>query len=112
MQSRYIINKGVNKPIEFKGIKAQYIAYLAVGLLVLLLLFALLFTVGTPAAVCVVFVVAAGSALFIIIIRYSNKYGEDGLMKEASRRKIPHCIRSRKRRPLFTKPNQYHSSWN
>ena len=30
MSSVYTINKGVNKPIEFKGLKAQYIAYLAV----------------------------------------------------------------------------------
>jgi len=28
MSSVYKINKGINKPIEFKGLKAQYIAYL------------------------------------------------------------------------------------
>jgi hypothetical protein len=28
MNSVYKINKGINKPIEFKGLKAQYIGYL------------------------------------------------------------------------------------
>ena len=30
--SVYKINKGINKPIEFKGLKAQYIWYLGGGL--------------------------------------------------------------------------------
>ena len=34
----YTINKGINAPLVFKGLKAQYIAYLAVGLVVLLVL--------------------------------------------------------------------------
>ena len=32
MATVYYINKGINKPIVFKGLKAQYIGYLAVGL--------------------------------------------------------------------------------
>ncbi|MBD0288989.1 MAG: DUF4133 domain-containing protein, partial [Flavisolibacter sp.] len=38
--SVYQINKGINKPIEFKGFKAQYIWYLGGGLVALLILFA------------------------------------------------------------------------
>ena len=34
----YPINKGINRPLEFKGLKAQYIWYLGAGLLVLLVL--------------------------------------------------------------------------
>lgn len=104
MRSQYIHNKGVNNPVVFKGLKAQYIAYLAIGLLVLLLLFAILYVIGTPALVCVLFVTVAGTILFISVIRYSHKYGEHGLMKEAAWRKTPACIRSRNRRPLFIKP--------
>jgi hypothetical protein len=33
MNSVYKINKGINKPIEFKGLKAQYIGYLGIGIL-------------------------------------------------------------------------------
>src|SRR4051812_23212639 len=42
----YQINRGVNKPIEFKGLKAQYIGYLGGGLVVLLILFAILYLIG------------------------------------------------------------------
>ncbi|TAM97121.1 MAG: DUF4133 domain-containing protein [Chitinophagaceae bacterium] len=94
---KYIINKGVGRPVEFKGIKAQYIAYLAAGLLGLLLLFAILYVAGVPALVCIVFVAVAGTALFTTVIRYSHRYGEHGLMKEAAWRKTLPCIRSRKR---------------
>jgi hypothetical protein len=40
--SVYQINKGINKPIEFKGLKAQYIWYLCGGLVALLILFAIM----------------------------------------------------------------------
>ena len=41
--SVYTVNKGINRPIEFKGLKAQYIWYLGGGLLALLILFAILY---------------------------------------------------------------------
>jgi hypothetical protein len=46
MATVYHINKGINKPIVFKGLKAQYIAYLAVALVLLLILFAILYICG------------------------------------------------------------------
>ena len=44
--SIYGINKGINKPIEFKGLKAQYIWYLGGGLAGLLVLFGVLYISG------------------------------------------------------------------
>ena len=41
--SIYQINKGINQSIEFKGLKAQYIWYLAGGLVILLIVFAVLY---------------------------------------------------------------------
>ena len=35
--------KGINKPLEFKGLKAQYIWYLGGGLVALLILFAIMY---------------------------------------------------------------------
>ena len=47
--SVYQINKGINKPIEFKGLKAQYIWYLGGGLVALLIVFAIIYICGiTP----------------------------------------------------------------
>lgn len=108
---KYLINKGVNRPLEFKGLKAQYIAYLAAGLLALLLLFAILYFIGLPTVLCLLFVITAGTALFVFVMRFSSKYGEHGLMKEAAWRKTPSCLRSRKRRLLFRKQIKSTNAW-
>ena len=39
MGTVYQINKGLNRPISFKGLKVQYIAYLGDGLVALLLIY-------------------------------------------------------------------------
>lgn len=50
--SVYQINRGVGKPVEFKGLKAQYIWYLGGGLVALLVLFAILYIAGVPIFLC------------------------------------------------------------
>jgi hypothetical protein len=101
--SVYQINKGINKAIEFKGLKAQYIAYLAIGLLFLLIAFAILFICGVPVYICLPLTGAAGAALFTWVYRYSHKYGTYGLMKEGAYRNTPVVIRCRNQRPFFKK---------
>jgi hypothetical protein len=96
--SVYAINKGINKSIEFKGLKAQYIWYLGGGLLGLLILFAVMYIVGINAVACVGFVLLAGTLLFIKVYKMSNKYGEYGMMKEIASKKIPRVIRFRSRK--------------
>jgi len=96
--SVYQINKGINKPLEFKGIKAQYIGYMAAGLVALLLVFAILYILGVNVFVCLVLVGASGSFLFSWVMRCSHKYGRYGMMKKAARNAVPAwvAIRSRK----------------
>ncbi|HEX5555261.1 MAG TPA: DUF4133 domain-containing protein [Chitinophagaceae bacterium] len=96
--SIYKINKGINKSIEFRGLKAQYIWYLGGGVLILLLVFALLYFTGINTFVCVGGVLAAGALLVIKVYQLSNKYGEHGMMKAAAGRKIPKVIRSYSRK--------------
>lgn len=94
MSSVYPINKGINKPIEFKGIKAQYLVYMAAGFVALMMLFAVLFVLGLPIYICIGLVAILGSVLFSYVNRYSHKYGQYGLLKEAGYRQIPsylHC---------------------
>lgn len=88
----YNINKGINRPIEFKGLKAQYIYYLAIGLAILLVSFAILYITGVPIYVCVATITIAGSALFWFVFRYSHEYGEHGMMKAMARRQVPEAI--------------------
>lgn len=92
--SVYTINKGINKPIEFKGLKAQYIWYLGGGLVILLILFAVLYIAGINPFFCVGIIGLLGTVLFGWVYRISNKYGEHGLMKKVARKRIPTTLKS------------------
>lgn len=95
--SAYVINKGINAPIEFKGLKGQYIWYLGIGLVVVLLLFVILYLCGLNTFVCLGIAVALGGGLFYWVYKTSATYGPSGLMKKAARRLMPGHIRSRSR---------------
>ncbi|WP_276499364.1 DUF4133 domain-containing protein [Pontibacter litorisediminis] len=95
--SVYRINKGINRPIEFKGLRAQYIAYLAVGLVGLLLLFTFLYLVGVALAVCLGITLLLGGALFAGVYYLNKTFGEHGLSKRLARRSIPHFLRLQSR---------------
>jgi hypothetical protein len=98
MASVYKINKGVNRPIEFKGLKAQYIWYLGAGLVVLLLVFATLYLVGVNMIFCLVLIALAGTALFMGVYKLSRTYGQFGLLKKMAKRAIPDYLRAESRR--------------
>lgn len=98
----YHINKGINKPIEFKGLKAQYIGYLAGGLVALLILFAVMYISGLPVYACIVVIALLGSGLFFQVYKLSHKYGQYGLMKRGARNYLPGYLKFSSRK-LFTK---------
>ena len=98
MSSVYKINKGINRPIEFKGLKAQYIGYLAGGLVSLLVTFAILYVTGVNMFVCLALIMAAGTALFITVYRMSDKYGQYGLLKKLARPNIPDAVKANTRK--------------
>ena len=93
MSSVYQVNKGINQPVVFRGLKAQWIWWLAAGVVILLLLFAVMYLVAVPLIVCVVFVSVLGSLLFVLVYRFSNKYGEHGLMKEMALKSVPEGLK-------------------
>src|ERR1700749_4689924 len=96
--SVYQINKGVSKPIVFKGLKAQYIAYLAGGLVLLLISFAVLYICGVSLWIILPLVLGLGTALFFGVFRLSHRFGEHGLMKHLARKKLPEVLVCRSRR--------------
>lgn len=100
--SVYTVNKGINRPIEFKGLKAQYIWYLGGGLLVLLILFAILYICGVNTYLCLAIIVLLGTALFLYIYRLSHKYGEHGMMKHLAHKSIPRQVKISSRK-TFTR---------
>lgn len=105
MSSIYQINKGVSKPIEFRGLKAQYIAYLAIGLVLLLISFAILYISGLSLFIVLPLIIALGTALFFTVFRLSHRFGEHGLSKYLAKRGLPKHLKFRSRR-LFTSLNR------
>jgi hypothetical protein len=100
--SIYPINKGINKPLEFKGLKAQYIWYLGGGLVALLILFAILYICGVNTFFCLGIIIILGTTLFIHVYKLSHKYGEHGMMKMIARKSIPKEVKSYSRK-TFTR---------
>ena len=98
MATVYNINRGINHPIEFKGITAQYIIYLALGMVLLLLLFVLLYLAHVSLYICMAFILPAGAALILAIKRISHRFGQHGLLKHAAARRLPASVQSRSRR--------------
>lgn len=100
MNSVYKINKGINKPIEFRGLKAQYIGYLGIGMILLLIVFAILYITGVNMFVCLGIILLLGTLLFMGVYRLSDTYGQHGLIKKVAKRSLPLYL-STKTRKLF-----------
>lgn len=98
---KYDINKGVNRPIEFRGLKGQYIYILAAGLAVLLVVFAILYIAEVPVYLLLPAVALVGSGLFVGVYRLSSRYGEHGLSKAMALRQVPSAINCKSRKPLL-----------
>lgn len=99
--SVYTINKGINQPIEFKGLKAQWIGWLAAGCMVLLVVFALLYVVGVNTYLSLAIISISGTAWVMKVLRWSSRYGQHGLMKKIARRRVPRALINRSRQIFF-----------
>ena len=97
----YTINKGVNRPVEFRGLKGQYIWWLAGGIVSLLLGFVIMYISGVNPLVCIGVVAVAGTVLFMRVYRMSRVYGEHGWMKRAASRRLPRQIRADTRKIYY-----------
>lgn len=101
MGTLYQINKGLNKPIVFKGLMGQYIAWLAAGLVFLLVFFAVSYVLGMNVYLLLPLVLILGTLLFWAVGRLSKRFGVHGMEKYLAGRGLPRAIRFRSRR-LFT----------
>lgn len=93
--AEYPVNKGIGRPVEFKGLKAQYLFLFAGGLLAAFVLFIILYMAGAGQWLCIGFVSA--SAVVWLTFRLNAKYGEHGLMKLGAARMRPHHVLHRRR---------------
>lgn len=97
----YRINKGINKSIEFRGLKAQYIWWLGGVVIGGMIVFAILYISGVSGYVCVPLVLGLGGCGVARVYQISGRYGEFGLMKKRARQQLPKVIRARSRRGFF-----------
>ena len=92
-KNSYSINKGIGRSVEFKGLKAQYLFIFAGGLLSVLILVMILYTVGVNSFVCFGVGVSMVSLVVWQTFSLNQKYGEHGLMKQAARKRHPKYLR-------------------
>lgn len=97
--SEYPVNRGIGKPVEFKGLKSQYLFIFCGGLLAVFVVFIVLFMAGVNQWICIGFIVSASLLLVWQTFRLNARYGTYGLMKAAARKRHPRFIISRKAIP-------------
>ena len=98
---KYPVNKGAGNPVEFKGLKSQYLFVFAGGLVMVLLAVVILYLVGVD---CISFGSISGGLLVWMTFRLNARYGEHGLMKLLAEKRHPRYLIHRKRVfRLFTK---------
>lgn len=93
----YPVNKGAGNPIEFKGLKSQYLFAFAGGLAAVLLAVVVLYLAGADQWVCIPFGVISGSLLVWVTFRMNARYGEHGLMKLLAEKRHPRYLSARRR---------------
>ena len=60
---KYQVNRGIGKPVEFKGLKSQYLFIFCGGLLAVFVVFIVLFMAGVNQWLCIGFIVSASLLL-------------------------------------------------
>ena len=108
MMAEFNMNKGIGKPAEFKGLQSQYLFIFAGGLLAVFVVFVILYMAGVNQWICILFGVAAATALVWLSFTLNRNYGAHGLMKLQASMQRPYYLMNRLRtRRLFTlKPQQ------
>ncbi|WP_286130407.1 DUF4133 domain-containing protein [Solirubrum puertoriconensis] len=96
------INKGIGKPVEFKGLVGVYLAYLAAGLGAVFLLALTLLVAGVNSYLVVLLALSLGGLVFARVFALNRRYGEFGALKARARRRQPRRIVSRRPRLFLT----------
>ena len=105
----FTINKGINKAIEFKGLKAQYIWWVGGIVLGGLVLYAALYMAGLSAYVGIPSAVSLAALGIMRVYRISKRYGQFGMMKWTARRSVPRALVSRSRKVFILMRRGYGS---
>lgn len=105
----FSINNGINKAIEFRGLKAQYIWWVAGITLGSLGLYIALYVAGLGGYVGIFLVMGLATLMIGWVFRISKRYGQYGMMKWAARRRVPRAVVSRSRKVFIVMRRGYGS---
>ena len=94
----YPIQQAIDRPLYFKGFRAQYILLAALSLIADLLLFVLLYLAHVPSWICIVIAFGLGCTALVIAATLSQRFGRYGLMKHLASKNLPRHIRCNSRR--------------
>jgi len=101
------INKGINRPIEFRGLKGQYIGYFAACVVGTMLGFGLLYACGISLYICTPSALGLGGWVAARVSRMSKRYGQYGVLKRGARRRMPMALLSRSRKVFIQLQSSY-----
>jgi len=109
----FSINRAIDKPIEFRGLKAQYILYAGGVVVGDILLFAILYICRIDSWACMLLSFVLGGGGVTLLYKFSKKYGPYGLAKKKAAKGVPPSIRS-STRGIFTQLNKQlcKNQWN
>jgi hypothetical protein len=94
----YHINRGINRPVEFRGLKAQYIGYFAACAVGTLVVFGVLYACGVSLYIATPLALGLGGWAAGGVFRMNRRYGQYGLMKRSARKRLPVALLSKSRK--------------
>ena len=92
----YQVNRGVGKPVEFFGLRSQYVIYF-VFLVLLVLLFSFILTILLNVMGALLIGIIAFLLAICSCFKLNNKFGEHGLMQLMASKKVVKHISVTKR---------------
>jgi hypothetical protein len=101
----YDLNRGINKPVEFKGLVGNNIYFLVAGIGLTFALFVTMYMLSVPLLFTILITFTLGGGMWAGVFALNRKYGEHGLMKASARRSSPKYITNRQSR-LFQHLNE------
>lgn len=95
MSKSFEVNKGILKPLEFKGLRAQYIAVAIAGFVAAFLMYMIFSFISPYFAVGIALVVAIAS--IGVAFHLNNKFGTNGLSQLMASKNCTKYINNNKR---------------
>lgn len=94
MYTVFKVHRRVNAPVEFKGLKGQYILYAGASVIVCMVLFAILYIAGVNSYLCLLSCFGIGALCIGGAYHLSQRYGVYGWHKKRRARASPKVLRS------------------